>query len=155
MQHFQTRKPNHLDRAQIGPVWNSVQIYAGMIMWWDNQQWMDQPRKHLVNKTREGETWWGSNMPDQATDHRNIRSSCLTGENKETVFLVSPSSQQDVAYLFQCQLLWDGFILHFLDFLHELVDLKLLLLLQMLLQLRLLMLELQWSAKDGGQTESG
>lgn len=88
-------------------------------------------------------------MPDQATDHRNIQSSWLAGENKincvSFLFFFGhfAAIQQDRAYLFQCQLLWDGFILHFLDFLHELVDLELLLLLQMLLQLRLLMLELQ------------
>lgn len=49
-----------------------------------------------------------------------------------------------LAYLFQSYLLWDGFILHLLDLLHELVNLELLLLLQVLLQLCLLMLELRW-----------
>lgn len=47
-------------------------------------------------------------------------------------------------YLFQGQLLGDGFIFHLLDLFHQLVHLELLLLLQVLLQLRLLVLQLGW-----------
>lgn len=46
-------------------------------------------------------------------------------------------------YLFQGELLGDGVVLQLLDLLHQLVDLKLLLLLQVLLQFGLLVLELQ------------
>lgn len=55
------------------------------------------------------------------------------------------------AYLFQGQLLRDSLILHFLDFFHELVHLELLLLLQVLFQLCLLMLELQWELGKVGE----
>lgn len=49
-----------------------------------------------------------------------------------------------LVYLLQGQLLCDGFIFHLLDLFHQLVHLELLLLLQVLLQLCLLMLKLDW-----------